>query len=98
MVADNFALGKTLRPSGTDVVRVENFEHIGARVAHEAADAYNYQSDCRQNEMLRDIKNCLELRGVFGDIISAVHAADVKPPEFYRENELQQGAPYQDFY
>lgn len=87
MMIDYAALGKSLRTCGSDVIRIENFKHVGSGITHHGSHADNRQCQNRQNHMLADIKELHH--GTIALVISAYNTIQVKPSEFYGKNVFQ---------
>ena len=88
MMIDDLPLGKALGARGSDIVRVQDFQHVGAGVAHERADADDDQRKDRQEEVLAHVEDLPGAGQIV--VVSSDQTVEVEPAELDREEQLQQ--------
>ena len=86
---DDLALRQSLRACRTDIIRVEDFQHVGPGVTHERSDTDDDQCDDRQHQMVRAVPELAGCRQVL--VVSSDESAQVEPAELDAEQEFQQG-------
>ena len=87
MTIDDLLFGNALCARRTDVVRVQNLEHVRTGVTHQSADRQNAEGDRRQNEVFRNIQKLHERRQTV--IKLSLHTGQIEPAELDGEYIFQ---------
>ena len=83
---NNFALRKAFGSCRSDIVGIENLEHVCSGITHKRAHADNDKRDYGQYKVIGFVK---ELSGgVQHGIVTAYQTSQLKPTQFYCKYQL----------